>query len=302
MLSRATPSQPSLRLDRRNASEAFTLVEVILAIGLATALLLIALVFYRQATDLREQIIRESEHFSALRLALDRLASDLRAAQPHASPGNEFTGDSNSLRFIKVALTSLPKVAMTNASPDNLASTNAPDPSDLVRVSFMTLTNADGTNIEISALDRTEEPLSFNSVSSIVPFSTNSLSTNSLLPLALDSTNFPLNQTNQFFEPFADGIRYVRFRYWDGTAWQPGWSNAAPPLGVEIVLAAQTLPDDAAPDTYPPEAFRRVVFLPGGMVQTNSDADFSTNNLPNSLTNAPPNRRTNSSSSSLAFQ
>ncbi len=255
-----------------------------MAIGLATALLLIALVFYRQATDLREQILRESERFSTLRLALDRLAGDLRAAQPIASPGNEFTGDSNSLRFIKVALTSLPKVAVTNASLDNLASTNGADPSDLVRVSFMTLTNADGTNVEISALDRTEEPLSFPAVSSVAVLSTNGPSTNSLALLPSDSTNFALAQTNFFFEPFADGIRYVRFRYWDGTAWQAAWSNAAPPLGMEIVLAAQTLPDDAPPDTYPPEAFRRVVFLPGGIAQTNSDAAFPTNSFTNSLT------------------
>jgi hypothetical protein len=259
------------------------LVEIILAIGLATALLLIALVFYRQAADLREQILRESEQFSTLRLALDRLAGDLRAAQPHATSGNEFSGDSNSLRFIKVALTSLPKVAVTNSGTDNLAATNEPDPSDLVRVSFMTMTRADGTNVEVSALDRTEEPLSLPSSSPVVPLSTNSSSTNSpstnsLSLLPPDFTNSPPSQTNRFFEPFADGIRFVRFRYWDGTAWQAAWTNAAPPPGVEIVLALQTLPDDAPPDTFPPEAFRRVVFLPGGVAQTNSDNAFPTTN------------------------
>ena len=270
----ATPIQPSARRGRRNVRAAFTLVEVILAIGLATALLLIALVYYRQAADLRGQILRESERFSTLRLALDRLAGDLRAAQPHASPGNEFSGDSTSLRFIKAALTSLPKAEETNAGADNLANSTGADASDLVRVSFMTLTRADGTNVEISALDRTEEPLSPPSASPSVPFSTNSLS------LALpDPTNSPPGQTHHFFEPFAEGVRFVRFRYWNGTAWQDAWTNAAPPPGVEIVLAMQTLPNDAPPDTFPPVAFRRVVFLPGGVAQASLDAALPTNNF-----------------------
>lgn len=275
----ATPSQPTVWRSPRKARAAFTLVEIILAIGLATSLLLIALVFYRQAADLREQILEESERVSTMRLALDHLAGDLRGAQLHASPGNEFSGDSNSLRFVKVALTSLPKTASTNLSLDNLAQTNGVDPSDLVRVSFMTLTNFDGTNVVISGLDRTEQPLSAPVASPFVPLSTNNLESNSLSLLAPEATNLPTAQTNLFYEPFAEGIRFVRFRYWDGTAWQTAWTNASPPPGVEIVLAMETLPDDAALDTVPSNSFRRVVFLPGGVAQTNSDSAFPTNSV-----------------------
>jgi hypothetical protein len=254
-------------------------VEVILAIGLATTLLLIALVFYRQAADLRQQILDESEKLSTMRLALDRLAGDLRAAQPHASPGNEFSGESNSLQFIKIALTSLPKTASTNASMDNLGQTNGTDPSDLVRVSFMALTNFDGTNVVVSGLDRTEQPLSAPIASSFIPLSTNNPDTNSLSLLGTSATNLPVAQTNLFFEPFAEGIRFVRFRYWNGIDWETAWTNASPPPGVEIVLSMETLPDDATPDAIPSNSFRRVVFLPGGVAQTNFETSFPTNSV-----------------------
>ena len=55
---------------------AFTLIEVILAIGLATALLLIALTFYHQAANLRTEILRSSQDLAAIRLSLDQIASD----------------------------------------------------------------------------------------------------------------------------------------------------------------------------------------------------------------------------------
>ena len=60
---------------------AFTLVEIILAIGLATGLLLVAMTFYYQATNMRGQVLHELDQVSTIRLVLDRLAGDLRTAQ-----------------------------------------------------------------------------------------------------------------------------------------------------------------------------------------------------------------------------
>jgi len=53
------------------------------------------------------QLLREADRVTTMRLVLDRLAGDLRAAAPNASAGNEFTGDTNSLSFIKLACTDL---------------------------------------------------------------------------------------------------------------------------------------------------------------------------------------------------
>ena len=255
MLARATKSQSAARRTRLGANAAFTLVEIILAIGLASALLIVALTFYHQAADLRGQILRESDRFSMMRLVLDRLAGDLRAVQPHASPGNEFTGDATSMHFIKEALTSLP--------PDATPGTN--EPTDLVRVSLTTLLGTNGTNIAVSGLDRVEEPL-YPVAASPAP---NTISNDFSLSLT--------EPTNQVTEPFAYMVRFVRFRYWDGMAWQTGWTNATPPPGVEIVLSTDGLPLDAQPDDYPPEPFRRVVFLPGGAPNPKLDTGYSPN-------------------------
>ncbi len=238
----ATKSQSPAQQKCGAASAAFTLVEIILAIGLATALLLVALAFYHQAADLRSRILHESQQFSTMRLVLDCLAGDLRTAQPQASRGNEFRGDSTSMSFIKEALINLP--------PSSLP--GAPEPADLVRISLTTSITTNGTRVVVSALNRLEEPLN-----PPAPPITTGTGTN-------DLSNDLLAQTNQVMEPFADMVRFVRFRYWDGAAWQSRWSNATPPPGVEIILATEALAEDAEADTYPTDSFRRVVFLPGG--------------------------------------
>lgn len=109
--SRRSGSAPCGAVSGLASARAFTLVEIILAIGLATALLLIALTFYQQAAETRLRILRESEKVSTMRLVFDRLAGDLRAAQPKASVGNEFTGDSTSMCFVKEAYASFPPAA-----------------------------------------------------------------------------------------------------------------------------------------------------------------------------------------------
>ena len=230
-------------------------MEIILAIGLATALLLIAMTFYHQAADMRGQILKESERLSTMRLVLDHLAADLRAAQPRAQPGNEFAGDSTSLRFIKQSLVLLPP----NTGP------GTPEPTDLVQISLQTLVGTNGTNVAVRGLDRIEQPLGSPALSTTA-------ATNSM-----DISLYPADVTNQVTEPFAEMIRFVRFRYWDGASWQAGWTNSTPPPGVEIVVATERLPEDAGQDEYPPEAFRRVVFLPGGQARTALDSSTSLN-------------------------
>ena len=197
-----------------------------------------------QAADMRGQILRESERLSTMRLVLDHLAGDLRAAQHQTKIGNEFTGDSTSLRFVKQALVMLPP----NAAPGTT------EPTDLVQISILTLIGTNGTNVAITGLDRIEQPvdpLAFPS----------ELSTNSV-----DISLYPPDPATKKTEPFAEMVRFVRFRYWDGSAWQAGWTNSTPPTGVEIVLATDRQPEDAGPEDYPVDAFRRVVFLPGGQL------------------------------------
>jgi len=244
---------------RHQGQRAFTLVEVILAIGIVVSLLIVALLFYRQAADLRNQILAESERCSTIRLLLDRLAADLREAMPNAESGYDFLGDPGSLSFVRPSL----------ARPRTGAAGAAAFPG-LMRVTYAAVLGNEGTNRAVIGFDRTEGPPRLLRPALSLADSTNTSLTRVVVPAALD-----LAITNNPVEPLTELIHYVRFRYWDGAAWVSSWTNAAPPPGVEIILATDPAPETgieplesdtevANAGEYPLGALRRVVFLPVG--------------------------------------
>jgi hypothetical protein len=215
------------------------------------------LTFYRQAADLRGQILQESERISVMRLVLDRLAADLRTAEPAANSGAEFIGGSNSMRFIRESL----NVPFSTDSASIRAGKT-----DLTTISIATLMETNDNKTRISGLGRTEEP-----VSAAVSASNGIIISN--------SASFLPGRASQPPEALTDLVRFVRFRYWDGAAWQSGWSNTTPPAGVEIVLATEPAAEDAAPDAYPPGPLRRVIYVPGGAAHRRSSSDLFDNSI-----------------------
>lgn len=242
----------------RNAS-AFTLLEVVLAITIAIGLLLVAMTFYQQSTSLRGQLMDEAERLAAVRQVMDRLAADLRVALPNDRTG--FTGDSNSLRF---ATTALPLAAGGTQT-------------DLRRVAYRATYAGEGTNAAVSGLVRNEEP----AVDFIISSRSAALATTSGEPGALGGSDMiaPRSASPATLlpdEPLTDAVRYLSFRFWDGVAWRDSWSGVAPPPGVEVSLGFESLPLDAAPEQYPAEVFRRVIFLPAGQTKP-ADTNFVAN-------------------------
>ncbi len=219
---------------------AFTLVEVVLAISLAIGILVIALGFYQQAASLRGQIIEASEQLSTIRLLMDRLTADLRAARSHDWEG--FNGDTVSLRFVKSE--ALLPSGWTRNEPL----------SDLRLVSFGVTTGLDGTNTVVTGLTRSERP-------ALETRQPRAAATTA--PLEPGSTNNAASPAVAI-EPLTDVVKFLRFRFWDGTAWLETWSDVVPPLGVEVSFGLDAPPDDALPEEYPFELFRRVIALPGG--------------------------------------
>lgn len=217
-------------------SSAFTLLEVVLAITIAIAILIVALAFHQQATTLRGQLLEESERLAAVRQVMDRLSADLRVAPVHDLTG--FTGDSNSLRFVTTGLPLQPGAIE----------------SDLKRVGYRATFSGEGTNLSVSGLTRIEEPAVDLIASRLAP----------ALATVSGDTNAPATAAT---EPLTDTIRFLSFRFWDGTAWRESWSGVSPPPGVEVSLGFEPLPPDLTPDLYPGEIFRRVIFLPAGQVK-----------------------------------
>ena len=220
---------------RRRVSSAFTLVEVILAVAIATGILVVALSFYQQAASLRAQILEASDRISAIRLLMDRLATELRTARAHDWEG--FTGDATSLRFVKTE--ALSSVAWTRTQPST----------DLRLVTFGVATGLDGTNMVITGVTRTERPV---------------FEPRQARAAALAESPASTNMANTVVEPISDAIHFLHFRFWDGDVWLEAWADVVPPLAVEVSFGLDPQPDDALPDEYPFEVFRRVVALPGG--------------------------------------
>ena len=65
-------------------------------------------------------------------------------------------------------------------------------------------------------------------------------------------------------------VMFVRFRYWDGSAWQTSWSGAEMPAAVEIAMGAEPLEAGGDPENYSHEMARRVVWLALTTVQQSS--------------------------------
>jgi len=229
---------------------AFTLIEVILAISIATGLLIGALLFYRQAADLRGQILHESDRIATLRLVMDRVAGDLRSAQVQTGRDDSFTGSNDTLSFTRTGL-AIP-------SPGT-----AGDGSGFFRVTYSAAHSQEGTNRVMTGLNRTEEPAS--GLRAPVPSPNPATGAN-----PFEGGN---EMTNHPGDLLTDLVRYIRLRYWDGAAWVEGWTNAAPPPGVEIILATDAPAEDGTPDNSGPEQFRRVVFLPTGVARRKPELD-----------------------------
>ncbi len=256
------------RRRRSIRSAAFTLVEVLLALGIGSALLVFAMLFYRQAAELRTQILQESDRLATLRLVMDRLASDLRTAQGIAGRSDAFSGGSNWISFVRMTVPNGPSAAARSGSI-------------LRRIAYAAPLRVDGTNSSIAGLTRVED--SPDAPSSVV---SGSASTNAVAlsesavadPAGPDGASAMVGSNVAPQDLMTDLVRFLRFRYWDGAAWLEGWTNAMPPSGVEVVISTEAAPIESAPETAAASgsspgantetsaSFRRVIFIPTGLV------------------------------------
>jgi type II secretory pathway pseudopilin PulG len=219
---------------------AFTLVEVLLAVGIIAGLLVVVLFFYQQAARLRTELLADAERSSAARLLMERLTSELRTARTHTFYEVPLVGDSTYLQFIAVDLPS-----QGSWTGERLGRISRPE-SDLKLVSYGAEVSPEDTNVV--GLARAEEPLVE-------------------LRSAVSETTVvaPGTETNSHSVLITEAFRYIRFRYWDGYDWLESWSETFLPKGVEVTLGGEPMPAELeTPEEYPYEVFRRVIYLPGG--------------------------------------
>ena len=237
---------------------AFTLVEVILAIIIISGIMVVLLYFYQRTAETRENALREAEFISTARMVLEQLSSELRTARIVQDRFLGLDGTSNSISFVCTALPSTTRwIIGTNESVVLPAAT------DLKRVHYGLLGTLDASLV--AGLERSEFLLTA-APAEPEPVPTDPLVDSTPLPGSA-STNY-LNATNSatFAGPLlTDKIRFVQFRYWDGSAWSESWGGMDLPTGVEVSLGQQPMPLEMAEsgeEGYPFELFRRVIFLP----------------------------------------
>lgn len=233
---RETPGRPPLgRVVRIAGRRAFTLIEVVLAMGITLGILAVVLFFYQQSERLRGQLLEETSRISAARLVMDRLAFELATAQRCELLGMGLRGSADTLQFAR--LEASPPASLTNAP--------AAFPFRWITYSLSRSTNAD----QPAGLVRAEEPLSRKSAEPVV--AEDLASADEPSPLRHDL----IPNTR---------LQFARFRYWNGADWQESWSAPNLPAGVEISLGAEALPPDVTGEGYPFELYRRIVHLPNG--------------------------------------
>lgn len=224
-------------------TQGFTLIEMVLAIGIAIGMLMVALYFYQQNARLRSHILEETERVAAVRLLLDRLTADLRSAL--AQPQESFEGQTSSLKFVK-------------AGP--WSGTAGSYGSDLKLVSYAAVMAREGTNLVVSGISRSEETVGARArgTATNAPPSPAAIALNPAGPAPADTTNLTLSTAPLLTEM----IRYLRFSYWDGTSWVEAWTSRQLPRGVMVTLALEPVPDGLEAEDSEQEIFRRVVDLP----------------------------------------
>jgi type II secretory pathway pseudopilin PulG len=246
---------------------AFSLLEVLLAILIAVGLMLAVLYFYRQAADLRVQALKASERIRETRLVMQRLTGEIRQLFHHKAV-IAFQGDSNSVQFVTARLPD-----RSSWAGEELGRSTRPA-SGLVIVRYL------GGPMSTNGLFRSAQPL---------------VSLRDPLDVGVESESEVEEEVMSDESEEGDGeegdgeeelaaedesevkaafgtlsapalltrsIRFSRFRFWNGEAWQDNWTSSEPPAAIEISLGLDPMPPEYEPDQYPFELFRRVLSLP----------------------------------------
>lgn len=231
---------------------AFTLLEVLVAMGIAIGMLVVILFFYQQAARLRSDLLRETERLTTIRLLLDRIALDLRGALPLVSPNAAFVGGPD---FFQVIKTEIPHLQSWSGDAGEAAT---PPATDLFQVGYFLRGALSGTPLP-EGLVRWEEPL----LGTLPPEE----------PAPEPPSTEEKKKPTSHDAPMIDQVKFLRLRYWDGIGWWDWWDFQDLPVGVEVSLGFEPMVPDEETKEYPNEFFRRVVYLPGSMMSFQADTE-----------------------------
>ena len=221
---------------------AFTLLEVILAVTLVVGLLATVLAFYRNAAAAYDRIIAQARFVASERAIMDRMTNDLRTGLIYQLFQSGMQGQSDQLQLMTASLPGATVWVERSGTEDPL-----PPEQDLQKVVYrLRVVEDEQGNPVIVGLERTCQKIL--------------------------SARVVEEGQNVAVVLLSDGIKFLNFRYYNGTEWLTSWGGSSLPQGVEITLGTQPLPPDVDPADYPFEKYQRVVSIPGAAQTSKSGA------------------------------
>jgi len=258
-------TQPRLAKRQRRRT-AFTLLEVLLAVVIATGLLSTAMYFYQKSSRFRSDLILETERIASARLILNRLSTELRSTLHHPVRNIGFKGGSNWVEFLK---TEIPSEASWAMSTENSSSSAYPEAGYRLIRYELAMKNVIDTGLDNTANREMIENLNLDNNSDVAPggdfpslkqgdaidrterrLLTAKASTNSLATVRIE----PVRITDQ--------LKYMQLRYLNNGNWAENWGGPNPPAGIEISLGIDPLSVTNLLEEYTNHVYRRIVRIP----------------------------------------
>jgi prepilin-type N-terminal cleavage/methylation domain-containing protein len=216
----------------------FTLLEVMLAVALTLSLLAALLGFYKEVADVRTAVGAATDLVGGERILMDLMTAELRAATPYPQMNLAMTGSTGGVQFITTALPAADAWRVANVTEGPVA----PSGTDRQVVGYrLRMSQDEQGKPVVEGIERTCQKRV----------------TAKVIDEAKDVQAALI----------APALKFLRLRYWNGTAWVDAWSGQDLPAAVEIVVGEQPLPEGGDPAEYPAlhDTFRRVVCVPAGV-------------------------------------
>ena len=233
---------------QRRRRAGFTLLEVVLAIGLIVSLMGSAIWFTSHIASARERINDKTQEIVSRRSLMRRITRELQCAMSMRQIGLGIDGGAD---HISLVTTSVPR---RSAWVDrNVLDQPIPPETDVRLVTYRQAIREDEDGTEyVVGIERTCQKL-------------------------LDAPDAEEGE-NVRVAMLTDKLKYLRLAYYDGEAWHKVWtSDQGLPLAIEVTLGDEPVyedeltamdSEDAEPEDYPGRASKRLIYLPLSVMKT----------------------------------
>ena len=232
----------------------FTLLEVVLAVGLSVVLMGGVYAFYSSSLASRDSLRREGEVVFAQRRVLDMLDQEMQSVITYAGMPGSLNGTTNQINFMRTVLPSQaawypPTLLNAGSMTDKPGAGGAAwEPEhDVQMVTYQLRYEEDEDGVmQVVGLERQY-----------------------VRTIAAATAE---EGSNLHSSLLSAQIKFIRLQYWDGSQWLTEWSGSALPLAVRIDLGTEPLPEDCPPEEYPFETVWREVAIPAALTAGPSGA------------------------------